>query len=408
VDDTIDIELPTKLEPVFLGSADVRGAKGGRGSGKTRSFAKMAVVRAHIWAISGRSGIILCGRQFMNSLADSSMEEIKHAIAEEPYLAQHFDVGEKYIRTRCRRIHFVFSGLDRNIDSIKSKSRILLAWIDEAEAVSEVAWTKLIPTIREDGSELWVTWNPEKEDSPTHKRFWIGRSDRMKVVEMNWRDNPWFPARLDRERIDDLEHRPDSYDHIWEGDFARISDAQVLKGRCKVEEFEVDPKWSGPYYGADWGFSVDPSALVKCWIDGRRLLIEHEAYRYQVATDDLPAMFRSIEGSDKHVIRGDNSRPETINYLQRHGFPGCVAAEKWPGSVEDGIGHLHSYDVIIIHPRCSNTAKEARLWSYKTDRLTGDVLPVLLPGNDHAWDAIRYALAPLVKRRKASAVPLSL
>lgn len=218
----VEIEIPDKLVPVFTGEADVRAAYGGRGSGKTRSFAKMTAVRAHMWASAGREGIILCGRQFMNSLADSSLEEIKAAIRETDWLAPHFDIGEKYIRTACGRVNYTFAGLDRNIDSLKSKSRILLGWVDEAEPVTDQAWTKLIPTLREEDSELWVTWNPESERSATHKRFRLSDDPRYKVVEINYADNPWFPAILERQRQRDMLERPDQYEHIWEGAFAKV------------------------------------------------------------------------------------------------------------------------------------------------------------------------------------------
>lgn len=219
---TATVELPPKLIPVFEGEARVRGAFGGRGSGKTRGFAKMTAIKAYIWANAGREGIILCGRQFMNSLDDSSLEEIKAAIRSEPWLADFFEIGEKFIRTKCGRISYKFTGLDRNIDSIKSKARILLAWIDEAEPVTEQAWQKLIPTIREEGSELWVTWNPESKRAPVHKRFRETKADDVKIVELNYRDNPWFPKVLERERLEDQRERPDSYAHIWEGEFATV------------------------------------------------------------------------------------------------------------------------------------------------------------------------------------------
>lgn len=229
---TAKILLPPKLIPVFLGTADVRGAYGGRGSAKTRSFAKMTAVRAYMWDKAGREGIILCARQFMNSLDDSSMEEIKAAIRSEPWLHNHFEIGEKYIRTKSGRISYKFAGLDRNIDSIKSKSRILLCWVDEAEPVTEEAWVKLIPTLREEDSELWTTWNPESKRSPTHRRFREGKPDpRFKVVELNWRDNPWFPAILERTRQRDKAERPDRYDHVWEGAFA-----EVFEGAYYVKE----------------------------------------------------------------------------------------------------------------------------------------------------------------------------
>lgn len=218
---TARIELPPKLIPVFAGDADVRGAYGGRGSGKTRSFAKMAAVKAYQWSKQGLSGIVLCARQYMNSLDDSSLEEIKQAIEEEPWLTPHFDIGEKYVRTIDGRVSFKFSGLDRNISSVKSKARILLCWVDEAEPVTETAWRTLIPTIREEVSELWVTWNPENEDSPCDTRFRKTKDPRYKVVEINWRDNPAFPDILERQRLRDEANNPE-YNHIWEGDYKTV------------------------------------------------------------------------------------------------------------------------------------------------------------------------------------------
>lgn len=234
---TATVELPPKLVPVFTGEARVRGSYGGRGSGKTRSFAKMTAVRAYAWAKEGREGTILCGRQFMNSLDESSLEEVKAAIRSEDWLNDYFDIGEKYIRTACGRVSYKFTGLDRNIDSIKSKSRILLCWVDEAEPVSETAWQKLVPTIREEGSELWVTWNPERKTSSTHKRYRETSAADVKIVELNWRDNPWFPAVLERERLTDKRERPESYDHVWEGDFVRaVEGAYYAAALTKARE----------------------------------------------------------------------------------------------------------------------------------------------------------------------------
>lgn len=234
---TAQIALPPKLIPVFAGGADVRGAYGGRGSGKTRSFAKMTAVRAYMWDQEGRSGQILCGRQFMNSLADSSLEEIKLAILEEPWLAANFEIGEKFVRTKSGRVYYTFTGLDRNVDSVKSKSRILLGWVDEAEPVTDTAWTKLIPTLREEDSELWVTWNPERKTSATHKRFRLSEDPRYKVVELNFRDNPRFPATLERQRQRDMRERPDQYAHIWEGDFVTaVEGAYFAKALNEAKE----------------------------------------------------------------------------------------------------------------------------------------------------------------------------
>jgi phage terminase large subunit len=220
------IRLPEKLVPVFTGEADVRGAYGGRGSAKTRSFAKMVAVKGYQYGMAGVPGILLCARQFMNSLEDSSLEECKRAIEEEPFLAAYYEVGDKFIKSRDGRISFAFAGLDRNIASIKSKGRILLCWVDEAEPVTDEAWITLIPTLREEGedwnAELWVTWNPKRKIAAVEKRFRGSDDPLIKVVELNWRDNPWFPTKLERDRQRDLKDRPDQYDHIWEGGFATV------------------------------------------------------------------------------------------------------------------------------------------------------------------------------------------
>jgi phage terminase large subunit len=185
----------------------------------------MAAVQGYIHGNAGTSGIILCARQFMNSLEDSSLEECKRAIEDEPWLADWYDIGEKYIRSKCGRISFAFAGLDRNIASIKSKGRLLLCWVDEAEPVTEEAWTTLIPTLREEGedwsAELWVTWNPKRKTAPVEKRF-RKPTERVKSVELNWRDNPKFPAKLERDRQADKVERPDQYGHVWDGDFATV------------------------------------------------------------------------------------------------------------------------------------------------------------------------------------------
>lgn len=220
------IAIPPKLIPLFIGPADVRGSYGGRGSAKTRTFAKMAAVRGYMFGGSGESGIILCARQFMNSLDDSSLEEVKRAIEEEPFLAAYYDVGEKYIKSRDGRIAFTFAGLDRSIESVKSKGRILLCWVDEAEPVTAEAWSILIPTLREEGdnwnAELWVTWNPKRKTAAVESRFRNTNDPLIRVVEMNWRDNPKFPAKLERERLRDQQERPDQYRHIWEGDYVSV------------------------------------------------------------------------------------------------------------------------------------------------------------------------------------------
>jgi|TARA_B110000977_G_scaffold103700_1_gene135451 phage terminase large subunit len=234
-----EIELPPKLVPVFEGEARIRASYGSRGSGKTRSFALMSAVFGYRWGSSGISGTILCGREFMNSLTESSLEEIKAAIRSIPWLEDYYEIGDKYIKSHDGRITYTFAGLRRSLDSIKSKSRILLAWVDEAENVSGRAWDVLLPSIREEdksvgfSSEVWVTWNPESKYSATHERFRASFPSNCKIVQLNYTDNPWFPKVLDDQRIEDKEKRPDMYEHIWEGGFLVYSEGSYYSSEMR-------------------------------------------------------------------------------------------------------------------------------------------------------------------------------
>ena len=401
---TAKIELPKKMVELFSGKARYRVAHGGRGSGKTRSFALMTAVMAYKMAEEGRSGVILCAREFMNSLEESSMEEVKQAIKSVDWLDSYFDLGEKYVRTKNKRVSYVFAGLRHNLDSIKSKARILLAWVDEAETVSDTAWSKLLPTVREEDSEIYISYNPEKDGSPTDKRFRKNPPIGSKIVELNYNDNPWFPAVLEQERQADQERLdPATYAWIWEGAYLENSNAQVLGGKVRVEAFTPGADWDGPYHGLDYGFSQDPLAAVKCWVNDNRLYIEYEAGDVGLELDDTASYLRErIPGIELHTIRADNARPESTSYLKRNGLPRIASAPKWPGSVEDGIAHMRGYKEIVAHPRCINWIKESRLYSYKVDRLSGDVLPDIIDAHNHYIDATRYALAPLI-RKPASA-----
>ena len=227
------IELPPKLVPIFEGKSRYRGAYGGRGSGKTRSFALMTAVKGYQLGMSGMKGQILCAREFMNSLGESSFEEIKIAIQSIPWLDDYYECGEKYIRSKDGNISYTFSGLRRSLDSIKSKARILLCWVDEAEALSGRAYDVLIPTVREVDSEIWVTWNPESKYSATNERFRDKIPHDSKGVQLNFRDNPWFPDVLEQTRLEDKEQRPDMYEHIWEGSYLIYSEGAYYSSEMR-------------------------------------------------------------------------------------------------------------------------------------------------------------------------------
>lgn len=397
------VELPPKLVPLFTptrGSMRYRGAKGGRGSGKSFTFALMAAIWGYAEPLR-----ILATRELQVSIKESFHAEVKNAIESLPWLAAHYEVGESYIRG-ANGTEFIFKGLRHNISSIKSMAQIDLCIIEEAEDVPESSWRDLLPTVRAPKSEIWVIWNPRLDGSPVDKRLVKSTPPNSQIITLNHDDNPWFPPVLDAQRrYDQSSMDPALYAHIWEGAYLTNSNAQVLAGKVRVEDFTPEPDWNGPYLGADWGFAQDPTTAIKAWVAGRRLYVEHEAYKVGLEIDQTAEFIaQRIPGIEAYTIRADSARPETISYLKRHGLPRVEGVKKWPGSVMDGIAHLRSYDEIIIHPRCKETIQETRLYSYKVDKLSGDILPDIVDSNNHCIDALRYALGPLIKAPKQDIV----
>ena len=405
----IKLSIPHKVAENFNQPATFRVFRGGRGSAKTRSLATMSCMYVMRMALSGKEGVFLCAREHLNSLEESSLEEIKGAISAVPEFQAFFHVGEKFVRTHCGRISFVFSGLRHNLDSIKSKARILGAWVEEAENVSDIAWRKLLPTIRDEDAEIWLSYNPESPDSATHKRFVEDPPTDCIVTTINWRDNKWFPSILNQQRLDDKAKRPDIYDHVWEGAFLTLTDAQVFGGKYEVQEFSPGPSWNGPYQGVDFGFAQDPTTAVRCWVHDDCLWIEYEAGRVGLELDHTSAFIADrIPRFSDYASRADSARPESISYLKRHGTPRMESVKKWQGSVEDGVSHIKSYSKVIIHPRCTEVHREFRLYSYKVDKLSGDILPKIVDAHNHYIDALRYALVPLMKARHSAKVQVRL
>ena len=394
------VELPPKLVPVFTparGSVQYRCSYGGRGSGKSFTFAKMAAVWGYAQPLR-----ILCTREYQVSIKESFHAELKAAIASEPWLEAHYEVGIDYLRG-ANGTEFIFRGLRHNIANIKSLAKIDLTIMEEAEDVPETSWLSLEATVfRQQHSELWAIWNPRDEGSPVDKRFRTSPPDNALVAELNYADNPWFPPGLETLRQRDQEMLdPNTYAHIWDGAYLMNSEAQILANKWRVAEFEPKDNWHGPYHGLDFGFSQDPTACTKSWIHGDCLYIERETGGRGVELDQTPDLLkRDIPGIEGFEVLCDNARPESISHIRRHGIPRSRAAKKWSGSVEDGISYLRSFKEIIIHPRCTQTAKEARLYSYKVDDKSGQVLTKIVDANNHYIDSLRYAHDNQIRQNK--------
>lgn len=392
------IQLPKKFGRIFEPHR-YKAFYGGRGSAKSHTVASALVITAAM-----QRKRIVCGREIQKSIQESVKKLIEDKI--EAYGLQNFFTSTKNSIVGRNGSEFLFMGLRTNIASVKSTEGIDIFWVEEAATVSQTSINVLVPTIRQPGSEIWFTWNPDKPTDPVDAMFRgeHGAPPDTLIERINWDDNPWFPEELRKEMEWDKKRDPEKYAFIWLGEYQRNSEARVFKN-WKVESFET-PIGARFYYGADFGFSVDPTTLVRCYFIGRTLFIDHEAYAVGCEIDRTPQLFDKVPDARKWPICADSARPETISYLQRHGYPKMFAAKKGADSVMDGIEFMKSYD-IVIHPRCRHVIDEFTLYSWKIDKLTNQVLPVLEDKKNHTIDAARYAVEA-VRRvlRTGAAQPL--
>lgn len=384
-------ELCIKTAEVFeplLASARYKGAEGGRGSGKSQFFAELLVedcVREPIDAV--------CIREIQKSLKFSAKKLIESKI-ESMNAGYYFEVQEGQIKSRPAgggEGTIIFQGMqDHTADSIKSLEGFKRAWIEEAQTISQRSLELLRPTIRAPGSEIWASWNPRFATDPIDMLFkGPAKLKDSILVHANYSDNPWLPQELLDEMEYDRARDPDKYQHIWLGGYETRSNARVFSN-WKVEEFER-PAGTVHRLGADWGFSVDPTVLVRCDIEGNRLYIDYEAYMVGCEITSLPELFMTVPDSEKWPITADSARPETISHMRNHGFPKIMPAVKGPKSLEEGVEFLKSFE-IVVHPRCKHTIDELTLYRYKVDPLDeSKVLPILEDKDNHVIDALRYA-----------------
>ena len=403
---TIRIETPRVFLPL-LKPARYKGARGGRGSGKSHFFAEQLVEEAlydHIRCA--------CVREVQNSIKDSVKQLLEDKIRKLG-VESLFRITENEI-TGPNDSLFVFRGLrNHTVSSIKSLEGFNRMFGEEAQTFSQKSLDIAIPTFRAPGAECRFAWNPDKRDAPIEKLFDDCEGDPdFILVHANYSDNPWFAGSpLETDMLRDQARDPEKYAWVWLGAYQGRSEAKVFTNyRVQVFTSPVDAVFR---FGADWGFAIDPTVLVRGFIGrmvdgkaiadqtGTTLFIDYEAYQVGCEVDQTPKFFDTVPRSRDFRITADSARPEVVSYMRRNGFPKIVPAVKGPGSIEDGITFLQTFE-IVIHPRCVNAAREIAEFSYKIDKQTDEILPMLDDKDNHVIDAMRYALEGL---RRAGVAP---
>jgi phage terminase large subunit len=393
------IQIPKKIQQTIQKTKRNLVLYGGRGSAKSQSIARILLAEARQSKLR-----ILCCREVQNSIADSVHSLLKDIINEYEEFQNFFHITDKEI-TGANGSQFIFRGLKKETaGSIKSIEGIDICWIEEAQFISRHSLGILVPTIRKENSKIIYTMNPTNNDDPVYVDYvLIDREDTVKC-EVNYYDNAFFPNVLKKEMEWDRSHDTDKYNHIWLGKTVKHSEAQIFKDKWIIDNFET-PENMVFYHGADFGFANDASTLIRCYIKDNCLWIDYEVYGIGIEIDDLSKAYDIIPTSRQWKIYGDNSRPETISYLKRQGF-NIQSCDKWQGCIEDRIAYIKNFDKIIVHERCKHTQDEFRLYSYKTDRQTGIILPIVEDKNNHCFNGNTKILMGNNKYKKIKNIKL--
>lgn len=390
------INAPKKLIPAFdnLKSClyDIIIMEGGRGGAKSEALSALGVLESFI-----DDGVILCCREIQKSIADSLYATIVSTIYKYE-LQSYFKIIQGEITNNLTGARFIFAGLKSNITSIKSINKLRVILVDEAENVTDQSWSYLRPTPRYGQVRFYVVFNPRFEHDATWQQFIVNKDDRTLHITINWHDNPWFPESLNNQRLRDLRGDAGRYAWIWDGQFLKISDNSILAKKLKMLDFEINQTFGTPYIGIDWGFSVDPTAIIECYIFQDSLYIRNAASKVGLELDDTSAyLIDHVPNVLRYTSRADCARPETISKVKKE-IPLIKGCTKWKGSVEDGVVALQTFKAIYIHPDAQCCFAELAAYSYKTDD-TDNPTTDIEDKNNHYADALRYAIEPIVNAK---------
>ncbi len=384
------IVLGEKFITTLWSNARHKALFGGRGSAKSWSIATyLSVIAAE------RNKRIACCRQYQNSIRESSKELIEKRI-EALGLSDGFTITDTTIAHKSTGSNFIFLGLDRSVESIRSLEGVDIVWIDEARSIKSKSLEILLPTVRKSGSSIIYSWNPEFRDDAVDHYFRGGvKPPNSIVTRVSWRDNPWFYATALAQESETLRRgNPARWRHVYDGDYDEHSEQRIFSN-VQVGRLDV-PANTPANYGMDFGFGQDPSFVVKVYViegNPRKVYIVNEAHG-RVSMDALPGLVRSVIRHDDDRVVADSSQPGTIGFLRARGL-NIIGAKKGGGSVKSGINWLRGVE-IWIDPDCPGMIEESRLYSWMTDR-AGKVLNTPVDANNHGWDGTRYALENVIE-----------
>jgi phage terminase large subunit len=386
----MQINIPDKLIPLFTSKARFNIIYGGRASSKSHSVARLLIIKA-----LKEKCLILCTRHIQKSIAASSYSLLVKIIHEYE-LNQYFTIVENEIRCNRTGSKFIFQGLWQNLENIKSIEGVKYCWIEEGSSVTPEAFRVLIPTLRMENSQFYITFNPNSLNDEVYKMFITNIHPDALVIKINYNQNPFLTDTMIKE-IDYMKEKdPDLFDWIYDGNIRSTTEATVLRN-IVIDTFDIDMARQN-YYGLDYGH-IDPTVLIQCYIADNELYICREYYKTGLDPEQMKSALTSLEWALNQHIIADSARPELSKMLNASGRFQVTSARKSIGQpVKENAFkfamsmYLKQFNKIHIHAdNCPNAGREFLGWSYETDK-NEIILEKLRDKDDHCVDSIIYAL----------------
>ncbi len=326
------IGFPAKLAPVFEPHR-FKSIRGGRDGGKSWSVGRALLEigaadksQLEAWGLwCGCEELIVCARENMNTIGDSVHRLLETQI-DALDMRDQYGVEKSLIWNRRTKAEFVFKGLHRNPEAVKSLEGATRLWIEEAQGLSDESWRQVIPTLRRPNSEIWATWNPRLETDPTYKRLVLDPPPGLLDIEINYSDNPWLSEVLTPEREKMQREKPDEYAHVWLGKPRRALEGAIYADEIRLceEQGRIGAYPYNPALPVDTGWDLGDSDLCAVWFIQRSMgqyraidyledrhkplsyyLSAIEARGYRTGTDFFPhdASSRMLVGSFEETMR---------------------------------------------------------------------------------------------------------
>lgn len=378
------MEIPVEFERLLDRDWREAAVYGGRFSVKSHTVARILLIRAR-----QAKTRILCAREMQNSIADSSHQLLADLI--KLYELDDFKVTDKSIINTINGSDFLFKGLHRNEQSVKSTEGIDIAWVEEAQSITESSIEILTPTVRKAGSQIIYTYNRLEEEDPVHKRLVIEGRPNTLIIQVNYDvalKYGMMPDEIRLEMEDDKARRPDLYKHKWLGEPLQLLESRIYTEWQVIDEIPFEARLER--YGLDFGWTPDPSALVAIYYYNGGYILDEINVQLEWPNREIA---ETIKNLPKALTVADSNENKSIAEIKMYGV-NIIPCQKGPDSKRHGIKLVQDMKISVTK-RSLNLLKGYREWLWLVDK-DGKIVAGETEHEPDTLAAARYALETLI------------